>query len=97
MQWQEPGTESSADLDSLQIVDSRLLNTTSLRKVGVLAALGWDFRLFSGLTHLSLGNGDSNMARTQTSHHDFLDALRRMPTLQCLELKGPHQEKVKSI
>ena len=89
MQFQEPGTNSSAVLDSLQIVDSRLLNTKSLRKVEASTALGWDFRLFSGLTHLSLGNGDCDMARTQTSQRDFLDALRRMPTLQLLYLKGP--------
>ena len=87
--WEEPGTESSAVLESLQIVDSRLLNTNSLRKVEASTALGWDFRLFSGLTHLSLGDGDRNMARTQTSQRDFLDALHRMPTLQCLKLTGP--------
>jgi len=88
MQWGELGTEPSA-VESLQIVDSRLLDTNSLRKVEASTALGWDFKLFSGLTHLCLGNGDRNMARTQTSQRNFLDALRRMPTLQCLDLTGP--------
>ena len=72
----------------LQIVDSRLLNTTSLRKVDVSTTLGWDSMLFSGLTHLRLGDG-RNMPRTQTSQREFLDALRRMPNLQCLNSKGP--------
>ena len=81
---QEPVTESSP----LQILDSRLLNTTSLRKVDISTTLGWDSMLFSGLTHLKLGDG-RNMPRTQTSQHEFLGALRRMPTLQCLNLKGP--------
>ena len=81
---QEPVTESSP----LQILDSRLLNTTSLRKVDVSTTLGWDSMLFSGLTHLRLGDG-RNMPRTQTSQREFLDALRRMPNLQCLDLKGP--------
>ena len=89
MQFQEPGTNSSAVLDSLQIVDSRLLNTKSLRKVGASIALGWDFRLFSGLTHLSLAGSCSEIPRAQTSQRDFLDALRRMPTLQHLDLNGP--------
>ena len=86
MQFEERGTNSS---DSLQIIDSRLLNAKSLRKVEVSTALGWDSRLFNGLTHLSLGNGDRDMARSQTSQRDFLDALCRMPTLQRLHLKGP--------
>ena len=82
--WQDPVTESSP----LQIIDSRLLNTTLLRKLEVSTTLGWDSMLFSGLTQLRLGDG-RNMPRTRTSQRDFLDALRRMPTLQSLHLKGP--------
>lgn len=44
---------------------------------------------FSGLTHLSLGDGDDAKPRIQTSQSEFLDALRRMPTLQRLDLQGP--------
>ena len=80
---------NSAVLDLLQIVDSRLLNTKSLRKVEVSTALGWDFKLFSSLTHLNLGNSNRAMTRTRASQRGFLDALRRMPTLQHLHLKGP--------
>ena len=85
--WQEPGTEPSAVLDSLQILDSRLLNTNLLRKVEAPTTLRWDLRLFSGLTHLRLD--DCRMPRTQTSQREFLDALRHMPTLQSLHLDGP--------
>ena len=84
VQWQEPGTE----LDSLQIVNSRLLNTNSLRKLNISTTPRWDLNLFSGLTHLKLRAGH-NMPRTQTSQHEFLDALRRMPNLQSLHLDGP--------
>jgi hypothetical protein len=84
MPWQEPVTGPSP----LQIVDSRLLNTTLLKKVEVSTTLGWDSMLLSGLTHLRLGNG-RNVPRTQTSQREFLDALRRMPNLQCLDLKRP--------
>jgi hypothetical protein len=86
--WQEPGTEPSAVLDSLQIVDSRLLNANSLRKLNVSITPRWDLSLFSGLTHLKLGDG-RDMPRTQTSQREFLDALRRMPKLQSLHLNGP--------
>jgi hypothetical protein len=87
--WQEPGTEPSAVLDTLQILDSRLLNANSLRKVEVPTTLRWDLRLFrvSGLTHLRLG--DSRMPRTQTSQREFLNALRHIPTLQSLHFDGP--------
>ena len=84
--WHEPGTEPSAVLESLQILDSQLLNTNSLRKVEVPTTLRWDLRLFSSLTHLRLG--DCRMPRTQTSQHKFLDALRGMLTLQSLHLDG---------
>jgi len=73
----------------LEILDSRLLNATSLRKVQVSTTLGWNSRLFSGLTHLTLGGRWGNIPRTQTSQRDFLDALRRMPTLQHLDLNEP--------
>jgi hypothetical protein len=86
--WQESGTEPSAVLDSLQILDSRLLNANSLRKLNVSTTPRWDLNLFRGLTHLKLGDGH-NMPRTQTSQREFLDALRRMPTLQSLHLNGP--------
>ena len=82
-----PGTEPSAVLDSLQIVDSRLLNANALRKLRFSTTPRWDLSLFSGLTHLELGDG-GNMLRTQTSQREFLDALRRMPTLQSLHLNG---------
>ena len=87
MLWQEPDTEPSPD-DSLQILNTLLIDTNSLRKVKVRApiTLGWDLRLFSGLTHLTISGG---VARTQTSQHEFLDALRRMPALKCLDLDGP--------
>jgi hypothetical protein len=67
--------------ESLQILSTRFVDTNSLRKV----TLNSNSRLFSGLTHLTI---DGDMARTQTSQCDFLDALRRMPTLQCLDLDG---------
>jgi len=85
VQWQDPGTEPSAVFDFLPILDSRFLNTNSLRKVKAPTTLRWDLRLFSGLTHLRLGDG-RNMPRTQTSQCEFLDALRRMPSLQSLHL-----------
>jgi hypothetical protein len=88
VQWQKPGTEPSAVLNLLQMVDSRLLNTNSLRKLNVSTTPRWDLRLFSGLIHLKLGDGH-NMPRTQTSQRKFLDALRRMPNLQSLYLDGP--------
>ena len=86
MPWQEPGTEPFP-ADSLQIINTRLIDTNSLRKVKVRAPTthSWNLSLFSGLTHLTIG-GD--MARTQTSQHEFLDALRRMPALQYLDLDG---------
>jgi hypothetical protein len=87
--WPEPGAVSSAVLDSLQIVNTRLVNTNSLRKVEAPTTLRWDLRLFSSLTHLRLGDGDDAKPRTQTSQSEFLDALRRMPTLQHLDLLGP--------
>jgi hypothetical protein len=87
--WPEPGAVSSAVLDSLQIVNTRLVNTNSLRKVEAPTTLRWDLRLFSGLTHLRLGDGDDAKPRTQTSQSEFLDALRCMPTLQRLDLLGP--------
>ena len=86
--WQKSETEPSAVLDSLQIVDSRLLNANLLRKLTVSITPRWDLNLFRGLTHLKLGDG-RNMPRTQTSQREFLDALRRMPTLQSLHLDGP--------
>ncbi|KIM35833.1 hypothetical protein M413DRAFT_428331 [Hebeloma cylindrosporum] len=87
------GTPRSRKPDSpvpnlLQIVDNRLLNTSSLREVEALSTPNWDLNLFSGLTHLKLGDG-SNGQRTQTSQCEFLDALRRMSTLQFLHLNGP--------
>jgi hypothetical protein len=85
MPWQEPTTEPSP-ADSLQILSTLLMDTNSLRKVEAPTALSWNLRLFSGLTHLRI---DGNIARTQTSQHEFLDALRRMPTLQSLYLDGP--------
>jgi hypothetical protein len=87
--WEEPGIEPSAVLDTLQILDSRLLNANSLRKVEVPTTLRWDLRLFrvSGLTHLRLG--DCRMPRTQTSQREFLNALRHIPTLQSLHFDGP--------
>ena len=91
IELEEPGTASSAVLDSLQIVDDQLLNTCSLRKLRASSstALRWDFKLFSGLTYLSLDGDYRRSARSQASHRDFLDALRRMPTLQFLHLNGP--------
>jgi hypothetical protein len=89
--WRKPGTESTASFDPLQIVSTRLLDTNSLRKVEAPTTLRWDLKLFSGLTHLSLGHPgdhDNDMPRTQTSHCEFLDALRRMSTLRCLNLQG---------
>jgi len=85
MPWQEPGTEPSP-ADSLQILDTRLIDTNLLRRVEAPTTHSWNLRLFSGLTHLTI---DGNMARMQTSQREFLDALRRMPTLQCLDLDGP--------
>jgi len=82
-QWQDPGTDAVPDF--LQILDSRFSNTNSLRKVEAPTTLRWDLRLFSGLTHLRLGDS-RNMSRTQTSQREFLDALRRMQTLQTLHL-----------
>jgi len=84
-------TGSSPVFDWLEIMDSRLLNTNSLRKVQAPTSQRWDLGLFSGLTHLVLGvhHGEIiEMPRTQASQSDFLDALRRMPTIQCLVLKG---------
>ena len=92
MQRREPEPMSSAVSDSLQIVNTRLLDTNSSRKVKVPTTLRWDLRLFSGLTHLRLGDSDRDddcMPRTQTSQREFLDALRRMPALQCLDLQEP--------
>ena len=74
VQWQALGTKPSAGLDLLQIVDSRLLNANSLRKLNVSITPRWDLNLFSGLTHLKLGDGH-DMPRTQTSQREFLDAL----------------------
>ena len=88
VQWQALGTKPSAGLDLLQIVDSRLLNANSLRKLNVSITPRWDLNLFSSLTHLKLGDGH-DMPRTQTSQREFLDALRRMPNLQSLHLNGP--------
>jgi hypothetical protein len=88
LRWPESGTEPSEILDSLQIVDSRLLNANSLRKLNVSTTPRWDLNLFSGLTHLKLCDG-RNIPRTQTSQRKFLDALRRMPNLQSLHLDGP--------
>jgi hypothetical protein len=86
--WLEPGTEPSP-ADLLQILNTQLIDTNSLRKVKVITptTLSWNLRLFSGLTHLMIGG--HGMARTQTSQHEFLDALRRMPALRCLDLDGP--------
>ena len=85
VQSQKSGTAPSAVLDSFQIVDSRLLNANSLRKLNVSTTPRWDLGLFSGLTHLKL----HSKLRTQTSQREFLDALRRMPNLQSLQLDGP--------
>jgi len=90
--WRKPGTESTAPFDPLQIVSTRLLDTNSLRRVEAPTTLRWDLKLFSGLTHLSLGDPsdyNSDLPRTQTSQREFLDALRRMQSLQCLNLQGP--------
>ncbi|KIM35829.1 hypothetical protein M413DRAFT_32185 [Hebeloma cylindrosporum] len=70
----------------LQIMDSQLLNTHSLKRVEAPFTLRWDLGLFTGLTHLKLGHKDSSR-RYPTSQLKFLDALRRMPTLECLDLK----------
>lgn len=80
---QQPVTGTFPVLDWLQIMDSRLLNTTSLRKIEAPTPLGWDSNLFSGITHLILGHwGEiTEMPQIQTSQRDFLDALRCMPTL----------------
>ena len=88
MPWQEPGTEFSP-ADSLQILDTRFVDTNSLRKVEASTIPSWNLRLFSGLTYLKIGDGDGDLPRTQTSQREFLDALRRMPALQCLDLNGP--------
>ena len=88
VEQQESGTEPSAVLDYLQIVDSRLLNANSLKRLNVATTPRWDLSLFSGLTHLKLGDG-RNILRTQTSQRKFLDALRHMTTLQSLHLDGP--------
>ena len=53
MPWQEPGTEPSP-ADSLQILDTRLIDTNSLRTVEAPTTLSWNLRLFSGLTHLRM-------------------------------------------
>ncbi|KIM35832.1 hypothetical protein M413DRAFT_14317 [Hebeloma cylindrosporum] len=81
-------TAWSSNLDLLQIVNSRLLNTVSLRELEFPTTFRWDLSLFNGLTHLKLVNG-SISDQTKASHREFLDALRRMPTLQCLHLNGP--------
>ena len=84
--WDEPPIVAAL---RVEILDSRLLNTTSLRRVAISANVRWCSKLFNGLTHLKLGPGnDSIPSRTQTSQPEFLDALRRMPTLQLLDLKG---------
>ena len=84
--WDGPGTTSAL---RVEILDSRLLNATSLKRVSISADVEWCSRLFNCLTHLRLGPGNENiLLRTQTSQPEFLDALCRMPTLQLLDLKG---------
>jgi hypothetical protein len=48
MPWQEPS-------DSLQILNTRLVNTKSLKKVKASTTHSWNLTLFSGLTHLRIG------------------------------------------
>ena len=81
------GASNTASL-RVEILDSRLLNATSLRRVAISATVEWRSKLFNGLTHLRLGLGEDDMPRTQNSQPEFLDALRHMPTLQLLDLKG---------
>jgi hypothetical protein len=55
VKWQSPRADTVVDF--LQILDSRFLNTNSLRKLEAPTTLGWDLRqVFSGLTHLRLGD-----------------------------------------
>ncbi|KIM35828.1 hypothetical protein M413DRAFT_32184 [Hebeloma cylindrosporum] len=86
MEQEEPVTESSPIFDLLPIIDSRILDTRSLRRVQAPTTRRWDLNLFTGLTYLKLDDYGPALPRVQTSQREFLDALRRMPTLRFLDL-----------
>lgn len=71
--------------DTMTILDGYFVYANNLKVLEVSCTNHWDSRLFMNLTHLKVNNPDRFERPSAIS---FYSALKRMPLLQSLELRG---------